>query len=746
MSSFQYNGETISKDQCFYCFETQFSADGVYISTKARKAFCLQHLIEFHLPNHQDDLIYLNLKKTPKPVTEKKEKMIKLEIKQQDESELFDINYKLVKIDASSHEIMELEINQQTEEQIKQLINANSQDTKQEIQAWQQEILPCEHTIEFVQTPIDNLDLTQCGFPGCGLTENLWICLTCGKLGCGREQFGGVKGNSHALNHFNTSNHPIAVKLGSLSKDVTDVYCYKCNDEISIPNIESLLQTFGINLNNFTKTEKNLIELQIEQNVNWEFNLESDSGEKLPSLWGAEFTGLKNLGNSCYISSVLQALFSIDAFRERFPYDHFKKFIKDEQSDNLEFELIKVNNGLNSGKFSQQTENEQYQTGILLNSFKSTIGKSNQEFNSMKQQDAFEFLSYLLDQIDNKVDKHLNNIFKFILIEKLNLPNNKIKLKSEVNENITLQLDFEVDLLDAEGKKIYKRENFTDLLKKFLSPEEIEFNSEMITKTPFFKTFPQYLITSVQRIQLENWIPIKTDVPINIPETFDLKDYQTKQVVKPNEEIVEDDEQDQQFEPNTSTLNNLIQMGFPEFRAKKAMFLSGSEDVETVMNWLIEHLEDPTVDDPIDFTVKKDGGNGGFQVDESKISSLQDMGFSFALAKKALFVNKNNVESSVEWLFSNPDDDGIIPEQEAEQAETKNIEDLLTNTTSSRYTLKAVVCHKGTQVNSGHYVAFVKKHGRWVLYNDEKVVDVTGDLKSWDEIEKNGYVYIWELA
>jgi ubiquitin carboxyl-terminal hydrolase 5/13 len=56
------------------------------------------------------------------------------------------------------------------------------------------------------------------------------------------------------------------------------------------------------------------------------------------------------------------------------------------------------------------------------------------------------------------------------------------------------------------------------------------------------------------------------------------------------------------------------------------------------------------------------------------------------------------------------------------------------------------VCHKGTQVTSGHYVAFVKDEtsGKWALFNDEKVVDVTSDEKSWEEIEKNGYIYLWK--
>jgi ubiquitin carboxyl-terminal hydrolase 5/13 len=44
---------------------------------------------------------------------------------------------------------------------------------------------------------------------------------------------------------------------------------------------------------------------------------------------------------------------------------------------------------------------------------------------------------------------------------------------------------------------------------------------------------------------------------------------------------------------NQEALNNLLQMGFPENRAKKALIKTGNSDAETAMNWLFEHMEDP---------------------------------------------------------------------------------------------------------------------------------------------------------
>ena len=61
------------------------------------------------------------------------------------------------------------------------------------------------------------LGLAHCS--KCDLKENLWLCLTCGALGCGRKLYGGVGGNGHALSHFEESAHPLCVKLGTITPE-----------------------------------------------------------------------------------------------------------------------------------------------------------------------------------------------------------------------------------------------------------------------------------------------------------------------------------------------------------------------------------------------------------------------------------------------------------------------------------------------------------------------------------------------
>lgn len=89
-----------------------------------------------------------------------------------------------------------------------------------EVDAWEEEITPCEHTLMLKQNspgPIEASGLAHCS--KCDLKENLWLCLTCGSLGCGRQQFGGVGGNGHGLNHYEETSHPVSVKLGTITPE-----------------------------------------------------------------------------------------------------------------------------------------------------------------------------------------------------------------------------------------------------------------------------------------------------------------------------------------------------------------------------------------------------------------------------------------------------------------------------------------------------------------------------------------------
>ncbi len=79
------------------------------------------------------------------------------------------------------------------------------------------------------------------------------------------------------------------------------------------------LSAFGIAVADQRVTAKTMAELNLEQNLNAQFNSVYDkSGVPQTLYFGPGLTGLENLGNSCYMNSVLQACLHLPAFVSRY--------------------------------------------------------------------------------------------------------------------------------------------------------------------------------------------------------------------------------------------------------------------------------------------------------------------------------------------------------------------------------------------------------------------------------------------
>lgn len=67
-----------------------------------------------------------------------------------------------------------------------------------------------------------------------------------------------------------------------------------------------------------TQTDKTMTELEIDMNQRiGEWEVIQESGVPLKPLFGPGYTGIRNLGNSCYLNSVVQVLFSIPDFQRK---------------------------------------------------------------------------------------------------------------------------------------------------------------------------------------------------------------------------------------------------------------------------------------------------------------------------------------------------------------------------------------------------------------------------------------------
>ncbi|EJS44831.1 ubp14p [Saccharomyces arboricola H-6] len=761
----------VSKDECIYCFESPYNEPlALNASPKHSLNICLncfQATCNRHLPLHTqvtkyacDSMHsnYLTIAKVEKPKQENSEehnnnKKIKLQVIEKSEDETHDTLWSLQKFNGKNSpptvllESTETNVSYSSLEKIEKILRAKSQDFQDKKNSWELEIRTCPHTENFqVPTKPENaVNLNQCS--SCDLTQNLWLCLHCGSIGCGREQIG-IDGHSHALHHYqHNNNHSLAIKLGSLSSSTYDLYCYACDDETRFPdnlNLGTALQIYGIDVQEKIADEKTLVELQVEQNENWQFRMVNSSGKELTKLSSSKDygCGLINLGNSCYLNSIMQSLlnggipnWSLDFLGNEFPLDVVYP------ANNLKCQWIKLLNAMSC-------EPELYPNGIKPTTFKKCIGQNHEEFSSNRQQDAMEFLTFLFDLLDRKFfsDESIggsnpNDLVRFMMEDRLQCNKcGKVKYSYEPAEAVQLPLR-----VNDEPQDLLER------IKSYFDGQTIEFKcsncNEAVTATkrPGFKSLPHTLVLNPIRITLQNWIPVKTSNELSLPglndkdDMLDISSY-LSQGFNPESEVLlpDEDEKDTKFTPSQCSISQLIEMGFTQNASARALFNTGNQDAESAMNWLFQHMDDPDLNDTF-VAPPTNNKENKTEVEEASLTSMLSMGLDPKLCRKALIINDGDVNRSVEWVFNNMDDDGNLSSAEGQQQQQKD----LGYSTARPYTLTAVVCHKGNSVHSGHYVVFIRKliadEWKWVLYNDEKLVVV----ESIEDMKKNGYIYFY---
>ncbi|KAK7457162.1 ubiquitin C-terminal hydrolase Ubp14 [Stygiomarasmius scandens] len=797
--------QSVHREECTQCFDNQDSPQGIDVCLSCFNGGCLD-LERHHAATHvqkSGHAFTLNVKRKLKPSSQRAEdeeppaKMKKLAIIEEREEDKYEHStvVKCWKCDPTRGAEIPSASN---DPKVKSLIDGTMQSLssarQSEIKAWEEEILPCEHTLTLQQLaagPIPASGLAHCN--GCNLTENLWLCLTCGSLGCGRQQFGGVDGNGHGLKHFEETAHPVSVKLGTITPEGNaDIYCYQCNDPKLDPELASHLATFGINVQTQQKTEKSMTELQIEQNLNYDFSLTSEDGKALEPLFGPGLTGLKNLGNSCYMASVLQTIFSLSPFQQRYLSNpgHASACPEPLPADCLECQMIKIADGLLSGRYSHpanyhnhtptpsytlsETESEParppgldnndtpvvFQEGIKPSSFKSLIGKGHEEFSTMRQQDSEEFFTYLL-QVLRRAERARapasapdpTRIFSYGMEQRLQCTQcKKVRYRIDEMDVVSVSVPAKEKGKDENGKLTYEDVQLWNCLEALLGIEALEYSCPEcggkvnVFKQTKFASFPQILVVHTKKFQLVNWVPAKLNIPLLLPQndTLTFTEAQLGKGLQPGEEELPEDKSTSSLpEFNQVALSQLEGMGFPTVRCQKALLATGNSDAEAAMEWLFAHMEDPDIDAPIQ--PPSTGNAGAPEASPEQISMLSDMGFTPSQARKALRETGGNPERAVEWLFSHPDDMG---DEDSSGGKEEKKEVPGTKDVPVSYRLKAFISHKGPSVHSGHYVAHIRKDaggegkGEWVLFNDEKVV--RADEESVNELKKLAYLYVFE--
>ncbi|CAO1637383.1 unnamed protein product [Parajaminaea phylloscopi] len=441
--------QQVHRDECTLCFDDQDGPNGIDVCLLCFNGGCTGNGDREHARLHflkTGHALVANVKRRRKPRAVKpaaEDKPVKLAIAAESEEDLYEWSTTPKCLACNPEQGGKaLPRTDRLEAVIEAVMKSLSSSQRSEAKAWEEEIVACEHTRTLKQ-PGEPYQLEASGLAKCGkcdLTSNLWLCLTCGNLGCGRAQFGGVGGNSHGLTHFEESGHPVSVKQGTITAEGTaDIYCYACNDARLDPDLARHLRHFGMNVMDLSKTEKSMTELQLEQNLKFDFVMTGEDGKELEPLFGPNLTGLKNLGNSCYLASTMQALFSFPAFQARYRdayRPHTASCTNTLPATCLECQLGKLADGLSSGRYSVPRPADEappgeavstsdvvmedatsaaavpvngsassgpvFQAGIRPAMFKELIGKGHEEFATMRQQDADEFLKHVVSAIQKE--------------------------------------------------------------------------------------------------------------------------------------------------------------------------------------------------------------------------------------------------------------------------------------------------------------------------------------------------------
>ncbi|XP_005991976.1 ubiquitin carboxyl-terminal hydrolase 13 isoform X7 [Latimeria chalumnae] len=537
------------------------------------------------------------------------------------------------------------------------VLTAKSPYRKQDPDSWEEELQVSKHAHNLTQLE-NGVNIPPSGWKctKCELRENLWLNLTDGSVLCGKRFFDGCGGNGHALEHYKETSYPLAVKLGTITPDGADVYSFDEDEAVLDPHLAKHLAHFGIDMLQMQVTENGVTSNDKKPRIS-EWEVIQESGLKLKPIYGSGYTGIQNLGNSCYLSTVMQVIFSIPEFQRAYVgnLQRIYDFSPLDPTQDFNTQMAKLGQGLLSGQCSkplmkseliEQVMKEEYkpqQQGISPRMFKALVSRGHPEFSSNRQQDAQEFFLHLINLVERNSNGSENpsDVFRFMVEERIQCcQSRKVRYMERIDYLMQLPVPVEAasnkdELIACELKRreaevarrpppalIHAKVPFSACLQAFGEPENVDdFWSSALqaksagVKTSRFASFPEYLAVQIKKFTFGlDWVPKKLDVSIDMPDLLDITHLRATGLQPGEEELpniappimIPDGPKDHLMnhfmeppEIDESAVMQLAEMGFPLEACRKAVYYTGNMGAEIAFNWIIAHMEEPDFAEPL---------------------------------------------------------------------------------------------------------------------------------------------------